>query len=87
MKKHQSVYLNTVFLLLVFGFTIANIIRPLKERSETENRPLAQRPALTWDSLISGTFAKEYEAYLSDQFILRDKWFTLRTGIESLSVL
>ncbi len=81
-KHHQSVYLNTVFLLLVFGFTIANIIRPQRERSETENRSLAQRPALTWDSLISGEFAKDYEDYLSDQFIMRDKWITMKTDIE-----
>lgn len=82
MKKHQSVYLNTIFLLLIFGFTAANILRPQKERSETENRTLAQRPALTWDTLISGEFSKAYEDYLSDQFILRDDWITLRTGLE-----
>ena len=82
MKKHQSVYLNTVFLLLIFAFTVANIIRPQKERSEAENRSLSRRPALTWDTLISGEFAKDYEDYLSDQFILRDEWITLRTGIE-----
>ena len=81
-RKHQSVYLNTVFLLLIFGFAAANIIRPQREKSEAENRTLAQRPALTWDSLISGEFAKDYESYLSDQFILRDNWITLRTGIE-----
>ena len=53
-KNHQSVYLNTIFLLLIFGFAAANIIRPQRERSEAENRTLAQRPALTWDTLISG---------------------------------
>ena len=82
MRKHHSVYLNTVFLLLIFGFTAANILRPQKERSEAENRPLAKRPSLTWDSLVSGEFAKDYESYLSDQFILRDDWITLKTGIE-----
>ena len=82
MKRHQSVYLNTIFLLLIFGFTIATIIRPLRERSEAENRPLEQRPALSWESLISGKFAKAYEAYLSDQFILRDQWITIRTALE-----
>ena len=82
MKKHQSVYLNTIFLLLVFGFTIANILRPQRARSEAENRPLETRPAVSWQPLISGSFAKAYESYLSDQFILRDEWITLRTGIE-----
>ncbi len=82
MKNHQSVYLNTVFLLLIFGFTLATLLHPQKERSETENRPLQQRPSLTWDSLISGEFAKDYESYLSDQFVLRDGWITLKTAFE-----
>ena len=54
MNKHQSVYVNTIFLLLIFGFTAATIIRPQKERSETENRTWQQRPALTCDSLLAG---------------------------------
>ena len=82
MNKHQSVYVNTIFLLLIFGFTAATLIRPQKERSETENRTLQQRPALTWDSLFSGEFADDYEEYLSDQFILRDSWITLKTAAE-----
>ena len=79
---HQSVYLNTIFLLLIFIFTAATLLRPQKERSETENRSLQKRPQLTWDSLISGEFAEKYEDYLSDQFILRDSWITLKTGVE-----
>ena len=82
MNKHQSVYVNTIFLLLIFGFTAATIIRPQKERSETENRTLQQRPVLTWDSLLAGEFADDYEEYLSDQFILRDNWITLKTAAE-----
>ena len=82
MNKHQSVYVNTIFLLLIFGFTVATLIRPQKERSETENRVLQQRPELTWDSLLAGEFADDYEEYLSDQFILRDSWITLKTAAE-----
>ena len=37
--------------------------------------------ALTFDELASA-LAKDYESYLADQFILRDDWITLRTGIE-----
>ena len=81
---HQSVYLNTIFLLLIFIFTAATVLRPQKERSETENRSLQKRPELNWDSLISGEFSRKYEDYLSDQFILRDGWITLRTGAERL---
>ena len=86
MNKHQSVYVNTIFLLLIFGFAAANVIRPQKERSETENRSLQKRPALTWDSLFAGEFADDYENYLSDQFILRDSWITLKTAAEKASL-
>lgn len=82
MRKKHSVCLNIIFLVLLFGFTIANIIRPQKERSETENKVLKKRPTPTWETLTSGKFAEQYEDYLSDQFILRDNWITLRTGIE-----
>ena len=82
MNKHQSVYVNTIFLLLIFGFTAATVIKPPRERSETENRTLQRRPDLTWDSLIKGEFADDYEDYLSDQFILRDSWITIKTAFE-----
>ena len=82
MNRHQSVYLNTIFLLLIFGFTAATLLHQQREKSETENRPLQQRPGLTWSSLISGEFAKKYEDYLSDQFVGRDGWITLKTGFE-----
>ena len=40
---HQSVYLNTIFLLLIFIFTAATVLRPQKERSETEYKDLMNR--------------------------------------------
>ncbi len=84
MNKHQSVYVNTIFLLLVFGLGLASLLHPSSERSETENRPLQQMPALTWESLFSGQFSEDYEEYLSDQFILRDQWITMKTDVERL---
>lgn len=82
MNKHQSVYINTIFLLLIFLFTAATVIKPQDEKSEAENRPLQMRPAFTVESLLSGKFATDYEKYLSDQFIGRNKWITLKTGVE-----
>lgn len=83
-SMNRTVSWNVVlmFLVLVFGFTVATVLKPQDERSEAENRPLQQRPSLTWDSLISGEFAEDYEAYLSDQFVGRNGWITLRTDFE-----
>ncbi len=82
MNRTVSVNIVLLFLVLVVGFTAATILKPQDERSETENRSLAQRPDLTWESLLSGQFAADYEEYLSDQFIGRDGWITLRTDFE-----
>ena len=72
MNYRQSVNIAAVFLLLIFGFAIATVLKPSNERSETENRLLEQKPDLTWNALISGKFSEDYEAYLSDQFVVRD---------------
>lgn len=82
MNRTVSWNIVLLFCILIFGFSAATILKPQEERSEAENRPLAQRPAFSWDALFSGQFAKDYEDYLSDQFIGRDRWITLRTGFE-----
>lgn len=82
MNYRQSVNIAAVFLLLIFGFAIATVLKPSNERSETENRLLEQKPDLTWNALISGKFSEDYEAYLSDQFVGRDGWISLKTAFE-----
>lgn len=85
MNRKQSWNLVTLFLLLIFGFTAASLLKPDTEFSENENRSLAQKPALHWDSLLDGTFSQEYETYLTDQFLLRDEWIGLKTQAERLT--
>ena len=85
MNYRQSVNIAAVFLLLIFGFAIATVLKPSNERSETENRLLEQKPDLTWNALISGEFSEDYEAYLSDQFVGRDGWISLKTAFRLLS--
>ena len=82
MNRYQAVNLAAVFLILLGSLTIATLIKPQDQISEVENRTLKTRPKLTFSSLISGEFAEDYEAYLSDQFIGRNKWITFRTGFE-----
>ncbi|MDO5345182.1 MAG: DHHW family protein [Lachnospiraceae bacterium] len=85
MNRKQSWNIVTIFLLLIFGFTAASLLKPDTEFSENENRSLAQKPALSWDSLLSGAFSQEYEEYLTDQFLLRDQWIGLKTKAERLT--
>ena len=86
MNEKQSWNITAIFLLLLFGLTIASILCPKRKFSEMENRTLAQLPAVSAESVFSGRFESEYETYLTDQFVLRDKWIALRTAAERASL-
>ena len=51
---------------------------PAEASSEAERRPLAQAPALTGSSLLSGRFMSAFESYTLDQFPLRDSFRQLK---------
>ena len=46
--------------------------------SEAERRPLAQRPALTAEALLDGSFMTDFEDWSLDQFPLRDRFRQLK---------
>lgn len=82
--KKPSFYkpLALMFLLLVGGFFILNIMKPEKAFSDTENRALEGKPRFTLDNIFEGKFTKSYEKYISDQFSFRDGWVKLKTTLE-----
>ena len=45
-----------------------------KDASLTERRKLAQMPKISWNSLLSGSFASNFESYTQDQFPLREEF-------------
>lgn len=81
-KKRQNISVIILFLLLIFGTTAANLLTPAKEFSDRENRTLAQMPGLSPKSYFSGEFAKDYESYITDQFVWRDGWIGVKTAVE-----
>lgn len=76
-KKYHIIIVVT-FLTLLSILTIADIITQDKFKSENENRILQQKPEFTINRLFNGQFTKEYENYISDQFVLRDNWISLK---------
>lgn len=86
MRKREAWNTILVFGILIFGFTVATIIKPSDDFSETENRSLAQMPKLEVKKILDGTFESDYESYLTDQFILRDAWIGLKTDVERLAL-
>lgn len=82
MKKTTAWIPIAVFVTLIFGGLIWGTVKEDQAYSDTENRYLASRPEFTWSSLLDGSFTKEYESYITDQFPERDRWIGLKTRTE-----
>ena len=79
-KLQRSFYIRMlkVFGVLLVLLVLANFIKRDQEFSDEENRMLTQRPKLTWESLMNGDYMTDYESYVSDQFVARNQWITLK---------
>lgn len=84
MKKQQNLCIIGMFLAMVFGFTAVSLLKPDTDFSEKENRMLAKMPDLTVGDVLDGTFARDYETYLTDQFFWRNEWIGVKTNVERL---
>ena len=76
MKKH---YLLISFTVILLSFTCIDIFTKDKAFSEFENRKLSEKVNFTVKDFIDGSFQEDYESYVNDQFILRDKWINLKS--------
>lgn len=83
---------NVVFLCLTVCFCfiigvggLVNFIAKDRDFSESENRVLASFPKLTLSSIADGTFMKNFETYMSDQFVMRDTMISLKSYFDRLS--
>ena len=61
-----------VLVLLWAALTVFAWFAPAKDMSESERRPLKQAPSLSVQTLLDGSFMKDFESYTLDQFPLRD---------------
>lgn len=82
MTKAYSRFITVLFSLFLGGMLIWSLVLPDQERSETENRTLAQWPEFTWEGLKDGSYTKKVEEYFADQFPLRDEWTGLKAKSE-----
>ena len=79
-----AVVLTCVFCILTAGLGLYGLVSSDREFSESENRVLASEPVFTWTSLFNGSFMKDVETYLSDQFPFRDAAIELKTFSDRL---
>ncbi len=67
-----------LFGLFCLGFGLALWLCPDTAVSQSERRPLAQRPALSGSALLSGGFMEDMQDYIQDQFPLREGFRRLK---------
>lgn len=73
MSKKKDLIIVILFAVLIYAVSIANVITPDKEISNSERRRLAQSPKLKWESVMNTLYMQDFEKYVSDQFVLRDE--------------
>jgi len=77
-RRLQGELLSWLLIGIIAAFTVLGVIAPDKEFSESENRSLAQFPAL------SENFLADLGSYVADQFPGRDLWMTLNLKFNQL---
>lgn len=81
---HKGRIMTVLFCGFLAGLLVWHIALPDRARSETENRTLAQRPSLSRETLLNGSFTADMETYFADQFPLRDDWTGLKARCEQM---
>ena len=70
---------------LTLALSLWTLLAPKKNYSENENRYLEEFPELNADTLRDASFMKDTETYVSDHFILRDFFMTVKTIYERMT--
>lgn len=82
MRKNKLI--TILFLSGLSLITLASFAKTDDVFSQKEKRYLAQKPKLSFETLFSGEYGKNYETYLNDQFPLREPLAALHTDVEGL---
>ena len=66
-------------------FSLFSIGMPEKIFSEAENRYLQQKPKLKVEAVLDGTYMEDFEAWMSDQLVLRDELVALKASVDQVT--
>lgn len=80
--KIKNIVITIVFLGIIISIFIINICTKDIEISENERRKLAKFPEISLKEILDTTFMDKFEDYTMDQFIIRDKFRSLKTFTE-----
>lgn len=72
----------TVFPSVLLLISVVDMLRPAKLYSSYENRKLQQKPELTVQAVRTGSYMKEYEDYVSDQILGRNRYIAIKSATD-----
>jgi len=78
MNKIKNITLIFVLGTVWLALTVFAWVKPVDSYSDSERRGLEAFPELTWETIISGDFMSDFEAYTLDQFPMRDSFRSLK---------
>ncbi|MCR5041029.1 MAG: hypothetical protein K6C36_02875 [Clostridia bacterium] len=74
---------NRIFVAILAAcllfLSVGTLAAPKKDYSETENRYLAEFPALSAETVLDGRFTQGVSKWCADHFIFRDLWVSVKT--------
>lgn len=76
--KIKNIILPVLAATILLGAGLWITFAPQQEYSASERRALAKRPKVTMETILSGRFQSEFEAFTQDQFPLRDGFRTVK---------
>lgn len=82
MPKKYNRFLCALFCSFLGLFLVANALTPDATFSEMENRNLQTLPTPTVSTVLDGSFMSKFETYVTDQFVGRDSWISLKSLVE-----
>ncbi len=86
-NKIKNIIQLSLFSLLIGVLTLLLFFSPPKKYSESERRELASFPEVSFSSITSGKFMKEFESFTLDQFPFRDTFRSLKAHFSSKALL
>ena len=80
-EKRNAILTVGILCVIILVFTVADFLNEDHIYSEAENRLLAMRPVFSGEGLLTGEYTADYEDYITDQFIGRDKSLPYSCGV------
>lgn len=81
-EKNKNIVVVATFSIFLLLFFVMNIVKDDTLISISERRKLKQFPEISTNTLFDGTFFKEFDSYVTDQFVKRDDFRRLKVNLE-----